>query len=158
MFLSDIRIIDLNHSEWDKKTSKPEKGQYEFTKKIYTNQKMADTTRGLDFSYKFKWNTNNEKAIRDWRIKYGFELVTVKDPSFPEGAELDAEGKWIFGDAVLMKIPLRKYAEKQMRAEAKSNRAVAQRYKEFQATLGEKKVQICDEFIEKRKAELGIKD
>lgn len=156
MFLSDIRIVDLRYSEWDKSKSKPDKGEYHFTKKVYTNQKMADTTRGLDASYKFDWNRNDSKAIRDWKIKYGYEMVTVKDPYFPEGTELSAESTFVFGDAVLMKIPLRKYAEKQMRAEAKSNRAAADRMKEFKTALESRRVEICDEYIEKRKKDLGI--
>jgi len=159
MFLSDVKIIDLNRSEWDKKKSNPEKGEYTFIKKVYTNQKMADTTLGLDYSLKFKWNRNDERAIKDWQIKYGFEFVTIKDPYLPEGISPNAEGHFVFSiDAILMKIPLRKYAEKQMRAEAKSDKAAAARYKEFQSSLADKQIQIADEYIEKRKESLGIKD
>lgn len=134
------------------------KGVYKFAKggKVYTNQPMADSLGGLDAGYKFKWNRDDERAIRDWKIKFGFELVTVKDPYLAEGGDVDAEGRFTFDDAVLMKITLRKYAEKQMRAQAKSDRAMAGRLKEFESTLAEKGVEASDEFIGDWKKKLGI--
>lgn len=161
MFLSEIKIIDLKRSEWDKTKSKPAKGKYVFAKggKVYTDKPMADTTGGLDFGYKFKWGHNTAKDISTWKIRDGFELVTAKDPYLPEEpTALDAEGKFVFGDAVLMKISLRKYAEKQMLAQAKSDKAVASRLKEFQATLAAKGVEASDEFIGDWKKQLGIDD
>lgn len=146
----------------EKEKADRKKGSYKFKKKVYTDKQMADTTGGLDFGYKFKWNRDDARAIADWRIKYGFELVTVKDPYLPEGVPPDGEGKFVFkipGDSVLMKITLRKYAEKQERARAKSDRAVAGKLKEFQAALASKgvdAVDASDKFIEDRKKELGI--
>ena len=135
------------------------KGQYKFKKKVYTDKPMADTTGGLDFGYKFKWGHNDAKDISTWKVRDGFELVTAKDPYLPEEpTALDAEGKFIFGDAVLMKITLRKYAEKQMLSQAKSDKAVASRLKEFQATLASKGVEASDEFIGDWKKQLGIDD
>ena len=135
------------------------KGQYKFKKKAYTDKPMADTAGGLDFGYKFKWGRNTEKDISTWKIRDGFELVTAKDPYLPEEpTALDAEGKFIFGDAVLMKITLRKYAEKQMRSQAKSDREVAGKLKEFEATLASKGVEASDEFIGNWKKQLGIDD
>lgn len=134
------------------------KGKYKFEKKVYTNQKMADSLGGLDFGYKFKWNKNGAEYIEKWELQHGFELMTSKDPYLPEGAgtKIDAEGKHIFGDLVLMKITLRKYAEKQMKAQAKSDRAMASKFKEFQTTLASKGVEASDEFIGDWKKQLGI--
>lgn len=135
------------------------KGKYKFEKKVYTDKLMADTTGGLDFGYKFKWGRDDPKAISTWKIRDGFELVTVKDPYLPEEpTALDAEGKFVFGDAVLMKISLRKYAEKQMRSQAKADKAVASRLKEFETTLASKGVEASDEFIGDWKKQLGIDD
>ena len=161
MFLSEIKIIDLKRSKYTKTTAKPSKGIYKFASggKIYTDKPMADTTGGLDFGYKFKWGHNTDKDISTWKIRDGFELVTAKDPYLPEEpTALDAEGKFVFGDAVLMKISLRKYAEKQMRSQAKSDRAIAGKLKEFEATLASRGVEASDEFIGDWKKELGIDD
>lgn len=137
-----------------------EKGRYEFKTKVYTDKRMEDSTGGLDFGYRFKWNRDDERAIRDWRVKFGFELVTMKDPYLPEGAELDSEGKWVFGDAVLMKITLRKYAEKQMRSIELSERASQDKLKEFKAILSgatKEGVETApDEQLERWKQQLGI--
>lgn len=160
MFLNEIRIIDLNRSTWDAEKSKPKKGVYVFTNKVYTDKKMADTTKGLE-GYKFKWNENSDKAIKDWQIKYGFELVTPDDPYLPEGLPPDAEGKYVFGDAVLMKIPLRKYAEKQMREVAKSERATKDIVRKFEdslrgKTVDGKDVEVVNDYIDRWKESLGI--
>lgn len=132
------------------------KGQYKFKKKVYTDKPMADSTGGLDYGYAFKWGRNTEKDISTWKIRDGFEPVTVKDPYLPDGIPPNAEGRFIFGDAILMKITLRKYAEKHTKSQAKSDRAAAARYKEFQATLESRGVEASDEFIEGRKKELGL--
>ena len=158
MLTSDIKIVDLKRSRWSREKSKPKKGMYKFVKggKVYTNQPMADSLGGLDNGYVFKWNRDDPKAIRKWEIRFGFDLLTIKDPYFAEGADVDAEGRYFLGDAVLMKITLRKYAEKQMRAQAKSDRAVAGKLKEFQTTLESKGVESSDEFIGDWKKQLGI--
>ena len=132
MFLNEIKIIDLNRSKWDPEKSNPKKGDYHFVDKVYTDKKMADTVKGFDYGYKFKWNRDDPRSIKDWVIKYGFELVTPKDPYLPEGVPPDGEGKFVFGDAVLMKIPLRKYAKKQLKAIQKSERALSSKVKDFE--------------------------
>ena len=156
MFLDEIKIIDLERSVLDEtKKSKPEKGEYFFKKKVYTTNKMADARKGLA-GWKFKWNRNDDRCIRDWQIKWGFSLVTPKDPYWPEGIPPDAEGKYVFGDAVLMKIQIAKYAEKRTREIAKSDRAARSRIKEFEQVMAEKNVKVEDEFIERYKQDLGI--
>lgn len=153
----DTKLVESKIADAEKKEKKDRaKGKYEFKKKVYTNQPMADSLGGLDTGYKFKWNRDDPKAIRKWEIQFGFELVTIKDPYFAEGADVDAEGRYIFGDAVLMKLTLRKYAEKQMKARAKSDRAVASRLKEFQTDLAQKGIEASDEFIGDWKKQLGI--
>ena len=158
MFLSEIKIIDLKRSKYTKTTAKPSKGIYKFAVggKAYIDKPMADTTGGLDYGYAFKWGRNTEKDISTWNIRDGFEVVTVKDPYLPDGIPPNAEGRFVFGDAILMKITLRKYAEKHMKSQAKSDRAAAAKLKEFQTTLASKGVEASDEFIEGRKKELGI--
>lgn len=144
----------------EKEKADREKGQYKFKKKVYTDKEMEDSTGGLDFGYRFKWNRNTDRDISDWRVKYGFELVTTKDPYVVEGAELDSEGKWVFGDAVLMKITLRKYVEKQLRAIQKSERASRDKVEEFKAILAgatKEGVKVSDpDQIEKWKQQVGI--
>lgn len=119
----------------EKEEKDRKKGHYKFKKKVYTDKKMEDSTGGLDFGYRFKWNRDDDRAIRDWEIKYGFELLTAKDPYVVEGAQLDSEGRWIFGDSVMMKITLRKYVEKQLQSIQRSERASRTKMEEFRAIL-----------------------
>ena len=156
-----IEKVKEKLTELEKREKKDKsKGLYKFAKggRVYTDKMMADTTGGLDFGYKFKWNRNDDRAINDWNIKHGFELVTVKDSYLPEGVPPNGEGKFVFGDAILSKITLRKYAEKQMIAQARSDKAVASKFKDFKATLESKGVEASDEFIGDWKEGLGIKD
>ena len=120
MHLSEIKIIDLRHSTWDKETSDPKKGKYNFTKKALINYSKDDAIRP---PWKFAWNLQSEYAYQDWKNKWpGTEFVTVKDEYFPEGAVLGADGLWHFKDAVLMKIPLLAYVQQRRREIAASEK------------------------------------
>lgn len=139
MFLSDVkRIVDLNRSEWDKAKSAPTKGNYEFTKKVYV-EKADYLDAQVRPPYKFKWNRyeprTNYKEVRDWQIKLGASFVTTKDPWWPEGVPPDSEKKYVFGDAVLMKIPLRQYLEEKERNRLRAERATASKMREFKDNL-----------------------
>jgi len=137
MFLSDIKIVDLRRSEL-KRSSNPKQGKYEFDKKIYVER--ADYLNAqVRPPYKFQWNRyeprTNYKEVRDWQIKLGASFVTIKDPYWPEGIPPDGEDKYVFGDAVLMKIPLRQFLEKKARDKARAEKATASKMREFQASL-----------------------
>lgn len=160
---SEVKIFEAKEElkrfkEKEEKDRK--KGYYNFKKKVYTDKKMEDSTGGLDFGYRFKWNRDDDRAIRDWEIKYGFELLTSKDPYVVEGAQLDSEGRWIFGDSVMMKITLRKYVEKQLQSIQRSERASRTKMEEFRAILkGATKEGVPEadqREIERWKQQLGI--
>ncbi len=138
MFLSDVnKIIDLNRSELDK-SSDPKKGQYEFRKKVYV-EKADYLNASVRPPYKFKWNRyepkTNYREVRNWQVRLGASFVTIKDPWWPEGVPPDGEGKYVFDDAVLMKIPLRRYLEEKERNRLRAERAPSAKMREFKANL-----------------------
>lgn len=140
MFISDVKIVDLNRSELEK-SSDPKKGKYDFKKKVYVER--ADYLNAqVRPPYKFKWNRyeprTNYKEVRDYQIRYGASFVTVKDPWWPEGVPPDGEDKYVFGDLVLMKIPLRPYLEEKERNRLRAERATASKMREFKAGLERK--------------------
>lgn len=138
MFLSDIKIIDLNRSELDKSESDPKTGKYEFRRKVYV-EKADYLNASVRPPFKFQWNRyeprTNYKEVRDWQIKLGASFVTTKDPWWPEGIPPDGEHKYVFGDSVLMKIPLRQYLEEKERNRLRAERATASKMREFKTSL-----------------------
>lgn len=86
-------------------------GTYEFTKKIYYKNK--DFAVGYVHPYKLKWckyePSNGYRDLRLWEIKYKATPLTVKDEYWPEGIPPDAEGKYVFGDVVAVKIPIEEH-------------------------------------------------
>ncbi len=137
MFLSDIKIVDLNRSEL-KRSSDPDKGNYEFKRKVYVER--ADYLNAqVRPPYVFQWNRyeprTNYKEVRDWQIKLGASFVTTKDSYWPEGVPPDGEDKYVFGDAVLMKIPLRAYLDEKERSRLRAEHATAAKMREFKSNL-----------------------
>jgi len=115
MYLQDIKIVDLKTSKWDAAKSNPHGGEYFFIDKRYITYR-GDRASAPPF--KFMWNRYNPKDnfrdITDWQTKYKASFVTPDDPYWPEGVT-PQNGKYITGDAVLMKIPILEYAAKRKR-------------------------------------------
>jgi len=116
MLLSDVHIVDLNQSEWDKDRSEPEKGRYYFTKKVYS--KSSDyRDDAIRPKHVLKWimydKAEDFATMNHYRSKYNAETVIAGDPYWPEPLVPDSEGKYVFPpDTILVKIPLEIWVEK----------------------------------------------
>ena len=136
-FIHNVKNIDLNRSEWDEKKSDPSKGMYELKHKVYVRDGdyLQQDTRP---PWVFMWNRyeprTNYKEVRDWQIKYQATFVTLEDPYWPEGVPPDAEGKYVYGDAVLMKIPLEVWMNKRIADSERSERAGKSLKRKFEQT------------------------
>jgi len=106
--LREIKIVDLKRSQLDEKKSSKSKGIYAFVPggKKYVNRDslVADNVF-------FSWCQYNERdgfrMLNEWRVKYGYEPVkNGEDPYWPEGALMNPEGYWTYGDLVLVRAPL----------------------------------------------------
>jgi len=115
--LRDIDIIDMNRSIVDEERSEPENGLYFFKEKVsITDKSYKDAATCPDDVLKWGVMTEDGRQIRKWRLVYNFDFVVHKeDPYYPEGAELDGEGHWIFGDAILMKCPLELHMQRKQK-------------------------------------------
>ena len=108
MVLSDIKIIDVKRSTFDKEKSDPAKGKYVWVKKVFIDYKSPETRP----QFKFSWNRNHEWAVADWQNKWpGCTFVEPHDNFVPAGLSPNADNHYIFKDAVLMKIPIMEYIE-----------------------------------------------
>lgn len=116
--IAEIPFIDMERSEIDEERSKPEKGIYFFKGEptVITSDSYKRAETCPDFVYKWGRHTLDGRSLNKWIYQYGWDFVTHgEDKIFPQGAQLDAEGHWIFGDGVLMKIPLEKLMQRKAR-------------------------------------------
>lgn len=106
--LKDVKIIDMERSVIDEERSEPENGLYFFKEKVeITDKSYKDASLCPPDVLKWGTMTPDGRQIRKWRLVFHYDFVVHKeDPYYAEGAELDSEGHWIFGDAILMKCPL----------------------------------------------------
>jgi len=126
MYLSEIKFVDLKRSKWDKQKSKPKKGEYVFTEKRYVNDERDEGYPEL----LFRWNRNDPKDIADWTYKWKFSLVHQNENLvWPEGLVPDAEGHFVYGDCILMKIRTEDYIAKR-KPEIERSEYAAKRYQE----------------------------
>jgi len=119
-------IVDLKRSEWDAEKSNPEMGEYYFTKKVYYLTK--DFKEGYIHPFKIKWCKYSEQdyprpfaTLHSWKLSFGAELLTVGDDYWPDGHVPDAEGKYVTGDLVCVKIPIEKHVATRRAAVKKSD-------------------------------------
>jgi hypothetical protein len=97
-------IVDLRRSAWDKKTSDPATGNYNFTKIAYVPTKgTADCEHELTWSRYSE--VNGYRELHGHRAE-GYVPVLVSDGLyFPRGAHPNAAGMWQFEDVVLIMRP-----------------------------------------------------
>lgn len=135
--LRDIDIIDMERSVIDEERSEPENGLYFFKEKVVISDKSYRDA-GTCPPDVLKWGTMTEdgRQIRKWRLTYHFDFVVHKeDPYYPEGAELDAEGHWIYGDAVLMKCPLELYMQRKQKDMKRAEDAKKAKGRQFRSAI-----------------------
>jgi hypothetical protein len=135
MHLGQIKLVDLKRSQIDEEKSDPKKNKYFFKKKVHTKYPFADD------AYAYKWNTIDETPNRispeeEWKILYNFDYVVAgQDSVWPEGAKLDANNHYVFGDAILMKCRIEDYLAKRKKEVAKSEKAYKAEVDKYRASL-----------------------
>lgn len=110
--LQDVRIIDKRFSQFDEKKSDPKKGQYTWIKKEYVDKRKFDKNKEWKLWLARYDVDSNLKQYWAWKAKLQFEPCVATDPSNPfvlDGGVVSSEGWWIFGDLVLVKMPLLDY-------------------------------------------------
>jgi hypothetical protein len=102
-------IVDLNRSDWDKERSDRAGGVYFFNSKVYVKTSdYYDAASRPQHILKFV----DVDRLPDYRAKFGASPVTTSDPYWPEPMVPNADGKYIYIDAILAKIPqMREYVE-----------------------------------------------
>jgi hypothetical protein len=105
MFIQDIHFVDLKNSSIDEKATDREKGKYAFKKKVYLRYKHNP-------DYYLAWcrytphTTPPYADMWEWETRWGYTPVTTADNYWPEGVPPNADGKYVNGDTILMKVPM----------------------------------------------------
>lgn len=109
MNLGEIKIVDLNKSDWDRELSDPAKGKYVFRKKVYYD-------RAADGSSKYfpKWVTDDNMGnLQNWMYSYDASEIKYEDEDYwPEPLFPVATHGYKFVDAVLMRVNLEMWVDK----------------------------------------------
>ena len=137
MYLSDIKIVDLRLSEWNKETSDPKEGNYDFTNKVYIDYYGDQEARP---EYYFCWcrydSRNNYRELRDYKIMWQYSTVNVDTDLFwPEGVPPDENGNYNFGDVILVKRDLIAQLKDKLEKRERSRGAGRAKLQEFQSKM-----------------------
>lgn len=108
MDIRNIKLIDLNHSKWDKEKSDPKTGQY-----VWEDRKEVDlyNKEGRRPAHMLHWVRNAPLNTDKWRYGLAVAWTFVDagiDPYHAEPADIQ-NGHYIFRDMVLMKCSLLDY-------------------------------------------------
>ena len=148
-------IVDLKRSEWDEKMSKPEMGEYYFTKKVF--YKTKDFKEGYIHPFKIKWCKYSEQdyprpfaTLHKWKLEFKAEKLTVGDDYWPDGHVPDAEGKYVTGDLVCVKIPIEDHIKTRKAAVELSERQSRSKKATFQGEMKADGADIPAEWTEKK--------
>lgn len=122
MLLRDLKktIVDLKRSEWNKETSKPEQGMYDFKPGGKVYMQPSDYTRDSEHipEHVLKFVAYDDKddfgRFIWYKQKFGAEPVVVGDRYWPEPLKPTAENTYTFGDTILMKIPTEVWVDKRV--------------------------------------------
>ena len=155
--LGDIQKIDLRLSTWDEATSRPYKGEYNWTKKVLVNYQSPERP-----PYYFKWQNMKAMYMSKERAEMGYEPVIAPtrpdqkdpikdgfDPYFPEGSEITTEGKYQYGDVIWCRCPLKKELERLERIDKISRGASQARIDKFEDALDKEGAKVPQEMIDR---------
>ena len=140
MYLCVIKFINLEASKWNKRTSRPKDGVYDFDEKVKVDYRGSGESR--ETKWWFTWcrydPRNNYQELREWKIMFGntgFTPVNVDtDHYWPEPLPPDVNGNYVFGDLILVKCRLIDYLkdklERKKRARSNVGRAKLEKFQE----------------------------
>ncbi len=147
--LSDVKIIDKRFSQYDEKKSDPKKGKYAWIKKEYVDKRKFDKNK----EWKLWWAPYdpelNLKKYYAWKAKLQYEPVdAVKDNFVADGAIINDSDWWVFGDLVLVKMPLLDYLQKKEMERKLTTRGGREEILAFQDQMKAQGAALPDSMIE----------
>ena len=158
-FSSDIKHIDLRRSQWDAKKSNPKKADYKFTQIVYLTSKDYHVEASCpDWVYTWcRYNpTDNFRGLYTWQIRYKAVPVTVDDEVIPEGIPPNPEGKFVFDDLIMVKIPLEEHMKRRARDVAKSESKAGEMLKAYVSDLKAQGMDAPEDQLRASLEKLGI--
>ncbi len=114
-----------------------QQGAYKFKKKVYVD--YYGITAPAPEHY-LKWirydQTNNYRESRDMAAAMNYAYVKAgEDPYWPEGVGPNPDGYYVYGDLVLMKVPLKDYLVQRFEAIQQSKRGKNEAVARFEAEV-----------------------
>ncbi|MFH2074362.1 MAG: hypothetical protein ABIJ57_03305 [Pseudomonadota bacterium] len=149
MVLSQIKIIDKRLSKFDAEGSNPKKGEYAWTEKVPWKARRDGS---LD-EYFVSWGALKRDGTpgpmtQDWQLD-GWEFVRPSDNYFPDGLPPNTDGLYVFKDAVLMKIPMKKYLEIRKNNMKRADRGYREMIQQFESQAKAEGVGLDKDMLDK---------
>ena len=118
MLSSQVKIYDLKRSVWDKEKSKPMENIYAFAEdgKKYIEYSAHRPEHHVTWCRYSPLSNPPLRELNEWRVKWGYEPVLVDDYDYAADIVPTADGKFVFGDLILVKTQLIRYIEKREEA------------------------------------------
>lgn len=108
-------------------------GMFKFKKKVYIDYTGVQAPLP---EYKLKWcryePNNNYREFRKWQIAWGYTPVVPVDDYIPEGLPPDSTDYYVYGDLILVKIPLDAYLKKREQDIDRGDKAAKQKLRKYE--------------------------
>ncbi len=113
-----------------KKTDIPKNGRYFFDR---NNKVLYQLIKGDRLApWWLRWVKNDEVRMSVIQTKYQYDFVTKYDDVVPEGLSLNAEGRYQYGDLILMKCDFGDYINRRLHNKKISDHQLQAKLREFQ--------------------------
>lgn len=131
--LKDFPYIKRSESKLDEQRSEPDKGLYICAQGDMSKYNLRDTRSGKRSDWWFHWARNDSKRISILKATKGYDFVTKNDDVVPMGMPADSEGRYVYGDLVLMKRSLESYLVERYRMKLRNDaklKAITEKFKD----------------------------
>lgn len=156
---ADARVKEAEQKHKHELTVGIKEGRLKFTKKVYVDYKGVRAPRPRHY---LKWcryePANNFREFRDWQAAKGYSpVISGQDPYWPEGLSPDNKGYFVFGDLIMVKIPMKDYLLQRWEDIQRSNHAPTQAIERFKADVERDGGDVPEEIIQKIMGEFDKK-
>ena len=142
--ISDIRFVDLQRSKVDWTKSDTKKGKYVFKESpVYVDYKSDDSPVP---DHKVQWVEHSPMNVSKWQYKFGYSVVLPEEKRYwPEGVEINAEGRYQVSDMILMMCPAQVYVDRKRKEAEIGMRAGDDLQKKFRQDAARDGIEVYDE-------------
>lgn len=127
-------IVDLRKSTWDKATSNPKEGIFNFTKKV-TVPMRGNSGAEHELTWSRYAAENGYRELNAHRAEGFVPVLADQGLYYPQGAFKNAAGMWQYGDVVLIMRPMVQFLRKRKEDVTAGFEAVKANQRKFESEL-----------------------